>query len=258
MSVQVLVPIFDLVFLEINFGFRKELSAHDAVYQVRHYIREGYAWLSICDLAKFFDTVEHDVLIARVSRKVRDKRVLKLIGTYLQAGVVIGGRLHETREGVPQGGPFSPLLSNILLDELDKELEGRSHRFARYADDFVILVKSRRAGERVMASISRFLEKKLKLKVNQEKSKVAHTNEITFLGFSFTGAKIRWSDKAFVRFKKRIKELTGRSWVFPWTIDCSNWQSIYVAGWGITGYRSCIDQYPNSTTGYVAGYACAT
>ncbi|MDD2338397.1 MAG: reverse transcriptase domain-containing protein, partial [Geobacteraceae bacterium] len=164
------------------------------------------------DLAKFFDTVEHDVLMARVSRKVRDKRVLKLIGAYLRAGVVIGGRLHETRKGVPQGGPLSPLLSNILLDELDKELEGRSHRFARYADDFVILVKSRRAGERVMVSVTRFLEKTLKLKVNQEKSKVAHVNEITFLGFSFTGAKIRWSDKAFVRFKQRIKELTGRSW----------------------------------------------
>ena len=209
---QVLVPIFDPGFSEASFGFRKGLSPHDAVYQVRHYIREGYRVAVDCDLAKFFDTVEHDVLMARVGKKVRDKRVLKLIGTYLRAGVVIGDRLHETRKGVPQGGPLSPLLSNILLDELDKELEGRSHRFARYADDFVILVKSRRAGERVMASVTRFLEKRLKLKVNQEKSKVAHTNEITFLGFSFTGAKIRWSDKAFVRFKQRIKELTGRSW----------------------------------------------
>ena len=209
---QVLVPIFDPGFSEASFGFRKGLSPHDAVYQVRHYIREGYRVAVDCDLAKFFDTVEHDVLMARVGKKVRDKRVLKLIGTYLRAGVVIGDRLHETRKGVPQGGPLSPLLSNILLDELDKELEGRGHRFARYADDFVILVKSRRAGERVMARVTRFLEKRLKLKVNQEKSKVAHTNEITFLGFSFTGAKIRWSDKAFVRFKQRIKELTGRSW----------------------------------------------
>lgn len=206
------MPIFDPGFSEASFGFRKGLSPHDAVYQVRHYIREGYRVAVDADLAKFFDTVEHDVLMARVGKKVRDKRVLKLIGTYLRAGVVIGGRLHETRKGVPQGGPLSPLLSNILLDELDKELEGRSHRFARYADDFVILVKSRRAGERVMASVTRFLEKRLKLNVNQEKSKVAHTNEITFLGFSFTGAKIRWSDKAFVRFKQRIKELTGRSW----------------------------------------------
>ena len=180
-TAQVLFPIFDPGFSEASFGFRKGLSAHD-------------------------------VLMAKVSRKVQDKRVLKLIGKYLRAGVVINDRLHETRKGVPQGGPLSPMLSNILLDELDKELEGRSHRFARYADDFVILVKSRRAGERVMASITRFLEKKLKLKVNQEKSKVAHTNEITFLGFAFSGTKIRWSDKAFVRFKQRIKELTGRSW----------------------------------------------
>jgi len=183
---QVLFPIFDPGFSEASFGFRKGLSAHDAVYQVRHYIREGYRVAVDCDLAKYFDTVEHDVLMARVSRKVQDKRVLKLIGKYLRAGVIIDGRLHKTRKGVPQGGPLSPMLSNILLDELDKELEGRSHRFARYADDFVILVKSRRAGERVMVSITRFLEKRLKLKVNQEKSKVAHTNEITFLGFAFS------------------------------------------------------------------------
>lgn len=209
---QVLFPIFDPGFSEKSFGFRKGLSAHDAVYQVRHYIREGYRMAVDCDLAKFFDTVEHDVLMARVSRKVQDKRVLKLIGKYLRAGVMINGRLQETRKGIPQGGPLSPMLSNILLDELDKELEGQNHCFARYADDFVILVKSRRAGERVMANTTRFLEKKLKLKVNQEKSKVAHTNEITFLGFAFSGAKIRWSDKAFVRFKQRIKELTGRSW----------------------------------------------
>ena len=209
---QVLAPIFDPGFSKASFGFRKGLSPHDAVYQVRQYIREGYRVAVDADLAKFFDTVEHDVLMARISKKVRDKRVLQLIGRYLRAGVVIGGRLHDTRRGVPQGGPLSPLLSNILLDELDKELERRKHRFARYADDFVILVKSQRAGERVMASITRFLEKRLKLSVNQEKSKVAHSNEITFLGFAFTGAKIRWSDKVLARFKQRIKELTSRSW----------------------------------------------
>ncbi len=209
---QVLFPIFDPGFSEASFGFRMGLSAHDAVYQVRDYIRKGYRVAVDADLAKFFDTVEHDVLMCRVSKKVRDKRVLKLIGKYLRAGVMINGRHEESRKGVPQGGPLSPLLSNILLDDLDKELEGRSHRFARYADDFVILVKSRRAGERVMASITRFLEQKLKLKVNQEKSKVAPTNEITFLGFAFYGAKIRWSDKAFAKFKRRLKELTGRSW----------------------------------------------
>jgi RNA-directed DNA polymerase len=163
-------------------------------------------------LSKFFDTVEHDVLMHRVARKIRDKRVLRLIGKYLRAGVVINGRLEETRRGVPQGGPLSPLLANILLDDLDKELERRGHRFARYADDFVILVKTRRAGERVMASICRFLGTRLKLKINQEKSKVASTNEITFLGFTFKGTGIRWSDKAFANFKRQVRKLTGRSW----------------------------------------------
>ncbi len=146
---QVLLPIFDPHFSESSFGFRPGRSAHDAVYQVRDYIRMGYRMGVDADLAKFFDTVEHDVLMCRISRKVRDKRVLKLIGKYLRAGVVINGRGEETRKGVPQSGPLSPLLANILLDDLDKELEKRNHRFARYADDFVILVKSRRSGERV-------------------------------------------------------------------------------------------------------------
>ena len=209
---QVLLPIFDPHFSESSFGFRPRRSAHDAVNQVRNFIRKGYRMAVDADLAKFFDTVEHDVLMCRVSRKVRDKRVLQLIGKYLRAGVVINGRREETRKGVPQGGPLSPLLANILLDDLDKELENRGHRFARYADDFVILVKSRRAGERVMANIARFLERKLKLVVNQEKSRVASTNEITFLGLVFKGASIRWSDKAVAEFKRRVKELTGRSW----------------------------------------------
>ena len=150
--------------------------------------------------------------MSRISRKVRDKRVLQLIGKYLRAGAVINGRRQDTHKGVPQGGPLSPLLSNILLDDLDKELEQRGHRFARYCDDFIILVKSQRAGKRVMASISHYLGKQLKLMVNQEKSKVASTNEITFLGFAFKGAGIRWSDKAFAEFKQRVRKLTGRSW----------------------------------------------
>jgi RNA-directed DNA polymerase len=164
------------------------------------------------DLAKFFDSVDHDVLMSRVARRVRDNRVLRLIGKYLRAGVMIDGRLEATRKGVPQGGPLSPLLANIILDDLDKELEERGHRFARYADDFVILVRSQRAGERVMAGISRFLGTKLKLTVNQEKSKVAPTNGITFLGFIFKGSSIRWSAKAFAEFKRRVRKLTGRSW----------------------------------------------
>ncbi len=209
---QVLLPIFDPHFSEASFGFRPGRSAHGAVYQVRDHIRKGYRVAVDADLSKFFDTVEHDVLMRRVSRKVRDKRVLRLIGKYLRAGVMVSGRLEATRKGVPQGGPLSPLLANILLDDLDKELERRGHRFARYADDFVILVKSRRAGNRVMKSVTRFLGRFLKLTINQEKSKVASTNEITFLGFVFKGAKIRWSDKSFVEFKRRVRKLTGRSW----------------------------------------------
>jgi len=209
---QVLMPIFDPDFSDHSYGFRPGRSAHDAVYQVREYIREGYRIAVDMDLSKFFDTVNHDVLMHRVARKVRDKRVLRLIGKYLRAGVMVNGRLQKTRKGVPQGGPLSPLLANILLDDLDRELERRGHRFVRYADDFIILVKSQRAGERVMASVQHFLEQKLKLKVNQDKSQVALTNQTDFLGFTFKGTKIRWSDKAFREFKRRIKQLTGRSW----------------------------------------------
>jgi RNA-directed DNA polymerase len=209
---QVLMPIFDPGFSDYSYGFRPGRSAHDAVYQIREYIREGYRIAVDMDLSKFFDTVNHDVLMHRVARKVRDKRVLRLIGMYLRAGVMVNGRLQKTLKGVPQGGPLSPLLANILLDDFDKELEHRGHRFVRYADDFIILVKSQRAGERVMASVQRFLERKLKLKVNKDKSQVAKTDHTDFLGFTFRGTKIRWSDKAFREFKRRVKKLTGRSW----------------------------------------------
>jgi len=178
---QVLTPIFDPEFSESSFGFRPKRSAHDAVRKVREHISAGYSTAIEVDLAKYFDTVNHDVLMVRVARKVRDKRLLKLIGLYLRAGVEIGGRVESTSEGVPQGGPLSPLLANILLDDLDKELERRGHRFARYADDFIILVKSPRAGERVKQSISGFLERKLKLKINREKSKAGKANQAKFL-----------------------------------------------------------------------------
>lgn len=209
---QELVPIFDPDFSDHNYGFRPGRSAQDAVRKVQEYIKEGYRWAVDMDLEKFFDTVNHDALMQRVARKVRDKRVLKLIGKYLRAGVMINGRLQQTRKGVPQGGPLSPLLANIMLDDLDKELERRGHRFVRYADDFIILVKSQSAGVRVMASVKHFIEGKLKLKVNEAKSRVAKTDQTNFLGFTFKGTKIRWSDAAFKEFKRRIKRLTGRSW----------------------------------------------
>jgi RNA-directed DNA polymerase len=209
---QVIEPHFDPIFSESSFGFRPNRSAHGAVRQVQSYICDGRKIAIDADLSKFFDRVEHDVLMARVSRLIEDKRVLKLIGKYLRAGVVIGKRLQATPLGVPQGGPLSPLLANIMLDDLDKELEKRGHSFCRYADDFIILVKSLRAGRRVMKSISHYLESRLKLLVNQQKSRVVPVEKCSFLGFTFKRGKIRWTDKAFQKFKRRIRELTGRSW----------------------------------------------
>ncbi len=209
---QVLTPIFDPLFSRFSFGFRPGKSAHQAVYQVREYIRQGHRMAVDMDLAGFFDSVDHDVLMHRVAQKICDKRLLHLIGKYLRAGALVNGRLQKTGRGVPQGGPLSPLLANILLHDLDTELEKRGHRFVRYADDFIILVKSHRAGERVMGSVRHFLKRRLKLQVNEQKSRVAPTNETHFLGFTFKGTKIRWSDKAFRQFKWRIRRLTGRSW----------------------------------------------
>jgi RNA-directed DNA polymerase len=236
---QVLMPIFDTDFSDFSYGFRPNRSAHDAVYKVREYIKEGYRIAVDMDLSKFFDTVNHDVLMHRVARKIRDKRVLRLIGKYLRAGAVLNGRLRITRKGVPQGGPLSPLLANILLDDLDKELEKRGHRFVRYADDFLILVKSHRAGTRVSQSIERFLDRRLKLRINEEKSQVAKTNDTNFLGFAFKGTKIRWSDKAFQQFKWRVKRLTGRSWFVSMDYRMQKLAE-YIRGWmnyyGISEY----------------------
>ena len=236
---QVLMPIFDPDFSESSCGFRPGRSAHDAVRKLREYIREGYRIAVDMDLSKFFDRVNHDVLMHRVARKIRDKRILRLIGKYLRAGVVIKGRLQKSREGVPQGGPLSPLLANILLDDLDKELEKRGHKFVRYADDFVILVRTERAGLRVKESVTRFLERKLKLKVNQDKSRVSSTDNTNFLGFTFKGTKIRWSDKAFREFKRRVKLLTGRSWFVSMEYRYMK-LSQYIRGWmnyfGISEY----------------------
>jgi RNA-directed DNA polymerase len=242
---QVLMPLFDPGFSDHSYGFRPGKSAHDAVFKVREYIREGYRIAVDMDLSKFFDTVNHDVLMHRMAQKGRDKRVLRLIGKYLRAGVNVNGRLVVTRKGVPQGGPLSPLLANILLDDLDKELESRGHRFVRYADDFIILVKSMCAGERVIVSIQNFLERRLKLKVNQDKSKVAHTDKTDFLGFTFKGGKIRWSDSAFREFKRRVKDLTGRSWFVSMEYRMEKLAE-YLRGWmnyfGISEYYRIIPE----------------
>jgi RNA-directed DNA polymerase len=227
---QVLTPVFDPHFSESSFGFRPNRSAHQAVKKVLRLIQKGYAYAVDIDLEKFFDMVNHDVLMNRVARKVSDKGILHLIGRYLRAGVVVHGRLIETPKGVPQGGPLSPLLSNILLDDLDKALEKRGHQFARYADDLTILVKSKRAGERVMESISRFLEKVLKVKVNRDKSKVVKAEESSFLGFTFTRKRLTVSEKSLTRFKTELRHLTGRSWGV--SMDYRYWKiRTYLQGW---------------------------
>lgn len=237
---QVLGPIFDPGFSDSSFGFRPERCAHGALRRVQAHIGEGYRIGVDLDLAKFFDNVQHDVLMARVGRKVRDQRLLGLIGKYLRAGVLVGETLQATALGTPQGGPLSPLLANILLDDLDKELEGRGHRFVRYADDLLILVKSHRAGERVMASVTRFLTRKLKLVVNEHKSHVVKTDHCLFLGFTFRGKKLRWSDRAFEDFRHKLRELTGRSWGVSMDYRLHKLTE-YVRGW--MGYFGISDDY---------------
>lgn len=209
---QVMTPIFDPEFSESSYGFRPKRSAHGALRQVKADIQAGYRIAVDLDLAKFFDNVDHDILMARVARRIGDKRLLALIGRYLRAGVLTHDDIQPSELGTPQGGPLSPLLANILLDELDRELEGRGHRFVRYADDLMVLVKSERAGQRVKANLTTYLGRQLKLPVNEKKSQVAKIEHCVFLGFTFKRGKLRWSDAAFADFKHRIRELTGRSW----------------------------------------------
>jgi RNA-directed DNA polymerase len=211
---QVLQGRWDRRFSDHSYGFRPGRSAHQAVEAAQKYIAAGYRWCVDLDLEKFFDRVSHDKLMAKIAERVSDKRLLKLIRAFLTAGVMEGGLVGPVDEGTPQGGPLSPLLSNIVLDEFDRELERRGLRFARYADDSNIYVRSRRAGERVMESLKRFITTKLKLKVNEQKSAVARPWERKFLGFSFTWhrePKRRIAPKAVFRFKEKVRELTQRT-----------------------------------------------
>ena len=208
---QVILPVFDPTFSEHSFGFRPNRSAHQAVLQAQKYIQEGYAWVVDIDLEKFFDRVNHDMLMARVARRVKDKKILLLIRRFLQAGVMEDGLVRTTEEGTPQGGPLSPLLSNIMLDDFDKELEKRGLRHARYADDCNIYVKSERAGHRVMEAAVRYLTGKLKLKVNQQKSAVDNPWNRKFLGFTFTKAgEIAVHESRVKRFKDKIRGLSKK------------------------------------------------
>jgi len=211
---QVMQRRWDRTFSDHSYGFRPGRSAHQAVEKAQEYVTEGYRWVVDLDLEKFFDRVNHDRLMSRIATRVSDKRLLKLIRAFLTAGVMEGGLVSPVDEGTPQGGPLSPLLSNIVLDELDRELEKRGLRFVRYADDCNIYVRSQRAGERVMGGIRLYITRKLKLKVNEEKSAVDRPYRRKFLEFSFTSERAprrRIAPKAIVRFKKRVRELTRRT-----------------------------------------------
>jgi RNA-directed DNA polymerase len=211
---QVLQKYWDSTFSEHSFGFRPKRSAHQAVACAQQHLADGYCWIVDIDLEKFFDRVNHDMLMGRVAKRVRDRRVLKLIRAFLNAGVMENGLVSRITEGTPQGGPLSPLLSNIVLDDLDRELERRGHRFVRYADDCNVYVRSERAGRRVMGSLTRFIARNLKLKVNEAKSAVVQPWECTFLGFSFTSGpepKRRIAPQAIERLKGRIRKLTRRT-----------------------------------------------
>jgi RNA-directed DNA polymerase len=211
---QVLQKRWDPTFSQYSYGFRPRRSAHHAVAQAQQYIAQGYGWVIDLDLEKFFDRVNHDKLMGQIAKRVEDKRLLKLVRAFLNAGVMENGLVSPSVEGTPQGGPLSPLLSNLVLDELDQELERRGHRFVRYADDCNIYVRSERAGQRVMESVTRFITEKLKLKVNEAKSAVARPQERKFLGFSFTAGpdiKRMIAPKSLERFKRRIREITRRA-----------------------------------------------
>jgi group II intron reverse transcriptase/maturase len=238
---QTLNQIYDPTFSEQSFGFRPNRRGHNAVRQAKQWIKEGYRWVVDIDLEKFFDKVNHDRLMRKLSNRIQDRRVLQLIRRYLQAGVMEKGLVSPNTEGTPQGGPLSPLLSNIVLDELDKELENRGLKFVRYADDCNIYVRSKRAGLRVMESITSFIENKLKLKVNREKSSVDRPWRRKFLGFSFTSGKdpkVRIAKESLKRLKQRIRELTSRRHSIEMSERLRKLNR-YLTGW--LGYYQLID-----------------
>ncbi|MCF6266735.1 MAG: group II intron reverse transcriptase/maturase, partial [Desulfuromusa sp.] len=243
--VQVLSPLFDPTFSKQSYGFRPNRSAHDAVRQVSTYCQQQRKIAVDIDLSKFFDRVNHDLLMTLLGRRIRDKGLLQLIGRFLRCGIIDGATLIPSRAGVPQGGPLSPLLSNVMLDVLDKELENRGHHFARYADDLIIMVKSQRAGERVMQSLTSFIERDLKLKVNTEKSQVVPSTQCKFLGFSFHGRRIYWLPKSIAKFKHEVRKLTNRTRGTSMQAKLRK-LSVYLRGWinyyGIANrYQQCVD-----------------
>ena len=238
---QVLSKVYDPTFSENSYGFRPNRSAHDAVRKAKEYIRDGHRWVVDMDLEKFFDKVNHDRLMSTLAKRIQDKPLLKLIRKYLQSGVMINGVVSSTLEGTPQGGPLSPLLSNIVLDELDKELERRGHKFVRYADDCNIYVKSKRAGLRTMANIQRFIEGKLRLKVNEKKSAVDRPWKRKFLGFSFTShkePKVRIAKESLKRMKNKVREITSRKMPYPMEYRIQKLNQ-YLMGW--CGYFALAD-----------------
>lgn len=231
---QVLSPVFDPGFVPVSYGFRPGKSAHDAVKVAATVINQGYRWVVEVDLDAFFDRVNHDMLMARVARKVKDKKVLKLVRRYLDAGTMADGVRRDTREGTPQGSPLSPLLSNIMLDDFDQEFWGRGHRFVRYADDIRLFLKSKRAAIRVLDQATSVLEGRLALRVNRQKSTINPASVATLLGFGFyfttSGVRLRVAPKAFKRMKERIRALTSRKWSvsMDYRIDQLNQ---YIRGW---------------------------
>lgn len=238
---QTLTPIYDPTFSENSYGFRPQRRGHDAVRKAKGYIEDGYRWVVDIDLEKFFDKVNHDKLMGLLAKRIDDKVLLNLIRKYLNAGIMIGGVVSQNTEGTPQGGPLSPLLSNIILDMLDNELENRGHKFVRYADDCNIYVKSKKAGLRTMDGITSFIEEKLSLKVNREKSAVDRPWNRKFLGFSFTSReepKIRISKQSIKRFKQRVKEITSRKSPIPMDVRVQKLNQ-YLVGW--CGYYALAD-----------------